>query len=114
MTASNLAICVGQSLLWTQDPSYMMDQNYSKEVSSLIQVLIEDYPLLFSEDVPSLFVKKEGDDDDDEEEEERVEAGPGRTAEDGPGAVERTSSGSSAGGKTKTKGSLSPSVVFFG
>merc|ERR1719347_1131076 len=59
MTASNLAICVGPSILWTQDTNYMMDSSYSKEVSHLIQILIEDFtnvypcppphiPLLFS------------------------------------------------------------------
>ena len=32
MTASNLSICVGPSILWSSDQAYMMDQNYSKEV----------------------------------------------------------------------------------
>ena len=34
MTASNLSICVGPSILWSSDQAYMMDQNYSKEVST--------------------------------------------------------------------------------
>ena len=33
MTASNLSICVGPSILWSSDQAYMMDQNYSKEVA---------------------------------------------------------------------------------
>ena len=33
MTASNLSICVGPSILWSSDQAYMMDQNYSKEVN---------------------------------------------------------------------------------
>ena len=34
MTASNLSICVGPSILWSSDQAYMMDQNYSKEVDN--------------------------------------------------------------------------------
>ena len=55
MTASNLSICVGPSLLWTSDPAYMLEQNYSKEVSALIQLLIEDFPRLFGSEPPALF-----------------------------------------------------------
>ena len=35
MTASNLSICVGPSILWSSDSAYMMDQNYSKEVNHI-------------------------------------------------------------------------------
>ena len=30
MTCSNLSICVGPSLLWSTDPSYMLQQSYTK------------------------------------------------------------------------------------
>ena len=55
MTASNLSICVGPSLIWTMDQSYMMEQNYSKEVSSLVQILVEQYHALFDTNTPDLF-----------------------------------------------------------
>ena len=55
MTASNLSICVGPSLIWTQDQAYMMDQNYSKEVSALVQILIEQYTGLYGDITPHLF-----------------------------------------------------------
>ena len=59
MTASNLSICVGPSLIWTMDQSYMMEQNYSKEVSSLVQILIEQYHQLFDTNTPDLFCQGE-------------------------------------------------------
>ena len=59
MTASNLSICVGPSLIWTLDQSYMMEQNYSKEVSSLVQILIEQYHQLYDTDTPELFCQGE-------------------------------------------------------
>ena len=59
MTASNLSICVGPSLIWTLDQSYMMEQNYSKEVSSLVQILIEQYHHLFDTNTPDLFCQGE-------------------------------------------------------
>ena len=59
MTASNLSICVGPSLIWTMDQSYMMEQNYSKEVSSLVQILIEQYHSLFDTNTPELFCQAE-------------------------------------------------------
>ena len=58
MTASNLAICVGPSLLWSEDPNNT-DQKYYKEVSALVQILIEEYPKLFDKYLPELFEKKE-------------------------------------------------------
>ena len=30
MTSSNLSICVGPSILWTQDPQYSLDPAYTK------------------------------------------------------------------------------------
>ena len=59
MTASNLSICVGPSLIWTQDQSYMMEQNYSKEVSSLVQILIEQYRELYDTNTPDLFCQSQ-------------------------------------------------------
>ena len=59
MTASNLSICVGPSLIWTMDQSYMMEQNYSKEVSSLVQILIEQYHQLYDTETPELFCQGE-------------------------------------------------------
>ena len=58
MTASNLSICVGPSLLWSSDPAYMMDQSYSKEVSALLQVLVEDFPQIFGPETPGLFTQQ--------------------------------------------------------
>ena len=55
MTASNLSICVGPSLMWTHDQAYMMDQSYSKEVSTTVQILIDQFPALYGEDPPPLF-----------------------------------------------------------
>ena len=56
MTASNLSICVGPSLIWAQDQSLMMDHNYSKEVSGLVQILIEQYAGLWpGPEAPELF-----------------------------------------------------------
>ena len=55
MTASNLSICVGPSILWSSDQAYMMDQNYSKEVSALVQILVEDFTKIFGGDVPDIF-----------------------------------------------------------
>ena len=58
MTASNLSICVGHSILWSSDVAYMMDQNYSKEVSALVQILVEDYEKLFGPETPALFLQQ--------------------------------------------------------
>ena len=74
MTASNLSICVGPSILWSSDQAYIMDQNYSKEVpafqkklkhnsaifqvSALVQILIEDFAKIFGPDTPDLFVQQ--------------------------------------------------------
>ena len=60
MTASNLSICVGPSLMWTHDQAYMMDQSYSKEVSTTVQILIDQFPALYGEDPPPLFREGEG------------------------------------------------------
>ena len=40
MTASNLAICVGPSILWSNDNQVMVETNYSKNVSNVAQVRI--------------------------------------------------------------------------
>ena len=93
MTASNLSICVGPSLIWTQDQSYMMDQNYSKEVSALVQILIEQYPSIWSEAAPDLFQERGIEAEvprarSAEAPEDRLEAA-------GPAPAERTSSLSS-------------------
>jgi len=53
MTCSNLSICVGPSLLWTEDSAYMLQQSYTKEVSGLVQLLIENFSTLFGS-VPDL------------------------------------------------------------
>ena len=47
MTSSNLSICVGPSILWTQDPQYSLDPAYTKEVSSLLETLIDNYCTLY-------------------------------------------------------------------
>ena len=47
MTASNLSICVGPSILWSSDQAYMMDQNYSKEVNHTCTLThLDDKPYL--------------------------------------------------------------------
>ena len=55
MTASNLAICVGPSLLWSTDSAVMLDQAYSKQVSAIAQVLVEDYHFVFGDTIPAVF-----------------------------------------------------------
>ena len=87
MTASNLSICVGPSLIWTQDQSYMMDQSYSKEVSALVQILIEQFTGLYGDQTPELFTE-----DGARERETRLEA---VAVAGGGGPAERTSSLSS-------------------
>ena len=66
MTASNLAICIGQSVLWSNDSSVVMDQNYSKNISSVIQILIEHYVNIYGDVIPFLFsTEKRGSADSD-------------------------------------------------
>lgn len=56
MTASNLAICVGPSVLWSPDAPSVMDAKHSKDVSRLFQVLIEECESIYGTDqVPPLF-----------------------------------------------------------
>lgn len=38
MTTSNLAICVGPSVLWSDEPQVQMEPNNAKDVSSVMQV----------------------------------------------------------------------------
>ena len=64
MTASNLAICVGPSLLWSTDSAVMLDQAYSKQVSAIAQVLVEDYHLVFGDTVPAVFADADAESDD--------------------------------------------------
>jgi len=47
---------VGPSLLWSSDPAYMLEQSYTKEVSAVIQILIQDYERLFGKETPPLFL----------------------------------------------------------
>ena len=47
MTASNLSICVGPSILWSSDQAYMMDQNYSKEVNHTCILTMHTYKLAY-------------------------------------------------------------------
>ena len=42
MTASNLAICVGPSILWSNDNTVMVETSYSKNVSNVAQVRIRN------------------------------------------------------------------------
>ena len=58
MTVSNLAICVGPSILWSNDNSVMMDTNYSKNVSNVTQILIEEHGVIYSDDAPYVFVEE--------------------------------------------------------
>ena len=60
MTASNLSICVGPSILWSSDAAYMMDQTYSKEVAAIVQILVEEFEKLFGPETPVLFLQKVG------------------------------------------------------
>ena len=59
MTASNLAICVGPSVLWSNDPAIMVDQSYSKHVSNVAQILIEEYFKIFGDTAPYIYQKME-------------------------------------------------------
>lgn len=57
MTASNLAICVGPSLLWSTDSAVMLDPAYSKQVSAIAQVLIEQYADVFGDATPAVYAE---------------------------------------------------------
>ena len=76
MTASNLSICVGPSLLWSTDTSVMMDVNYSKDVSSVTQLLVEEYFKLYGEGaVPYAYDEtKNGDEEGDKKGDEEEKA----------------------------------------
>ena len=39
MTSSNLSICVGPSILWTQDPQYSLDPAYTKVGAVALTIL---------------------------------------------------------------------------
>ena len=103
MTASNLSICVGPSLIWTHDQNYMLDQNYSKEVSALIQILIEDYEKLYGSETPELFCKPV------ETESEIIEVGVGAAG----GPAERTSSLSSSEKGQPINKQTKSKIIFF-
>ena len=56
MTTSNLAICVGPSVLWANDPAVSLEPNNAKDVSSVMQVLVDEYASIYGPDsVPSVF-----------------------------------------------------------
>ena len=102
MTASNLSICVGPSLIWTHDQSYMMDTAYSKEVSSLVQILIEQFSVIFGTETPELFSDKMPAAGDQRLESRLAEAA-AAVAGGGGGPAERTSSLSSTKSETGQK-----------
>lgn len=57
MTSSNLAICVGPSVLWSNDAAIASDQTYSKNVSTVMQILIEQYFKIYGDALPYIFCK---------------------------------------------------------
>ena len=59
MTSSNLAICVGPSVLWSAEESLAMNAQNSKSVSTVMQGLIENYVTVFGSHEPYLFSKSE-------------------------------------------------------
>jgi hypothetical protein len=59
MTASNLAICVGPSVLWSNDNNIMVDISYSKNVSNVAQILIEEYFNIYGDSTPYIFCEDE-------------------------------------------------------
>ena len=61
MTSSNLAICVGPSVLWSNENPTTLDANYSKNVSAVMQILIDEYEQIYGDKVPRYF------DEDDKE-----------------------------------------------
>ncbi|XP_063288130.1 rho GTPase-activating protein 20-like [Pelobates fuscus] len=62
MTAFNLALCIAPNILWLPTPSDPEEETKStKKVAILVQFIIENYQLIFGQDVASLFRKPDKD-----------------------------------------------------
>ena len=55
MPASNLAICIGPSILWATDSTPQQEQQHSKDVSNVAKILIDHYQDIYGQDPPATF-----------------------------------------------------------
>ncbi|XP_075707716.1 rho GTPase-activating protein 20 isoform X2 [Rhinoderma darwinii] len=68
MTAFNLAVCISPSLLWLPNPSSPeIEGEFTRKVSVLVQFLIENYCLVFGDDISLLYVNLSAKDDNRED-----------------------------------------------
>ncbi|KAM3935686.1 rho GTPase-activating protein 20-like [Leptodactylus fuscus] len=68
MTAFNLAVCISPSLLWLPNPSSPeAEGEFTRKVSVLVQFLIENYCLVFGDDISLLYTNLSAKDDNRED-----------------------------------------------
>ncbi|XP_044143282.1 rho GTPase-activating protein 20 [Bufo gargarizans] len=68
MTAFNLAVCISPSLLWMPNPSSPeAEGEFTRKVSVLVQFLIENYCLVFGDDISLLYANLSPKDDNRED-----------------------------------------------
>lgn len=68
MTAFNLAVCISPSLLWLPNPSSPeAEGEFTRKVSVLVQFLIENYCLVFGDDISLLYANLSAKDDNRED-----------------------------------------------
>ncbi|XP_056417661.1 rho GTPase-activating protein 20-like isoform X2 [Hyla sarda] len=68
MTAFNLAVCISPSLLWLPNPSSPeAESEFTRKVSVLVQFLIENYCLVFGDDISLLYANLSAKDDNRED-----------------------------------------------
>ncbi|KAG8584739.1 hypothetical protein GDO81_004752 [Engystomops pustulosus] len=68
MTSFNLAVCISPSLLWLPNPSSPeAEAEFTRKVSILVQFLIENYCLVFGDDISLLYANLSSKDDNQED-----------------------------------------------
>ncbi|XP_063807684.1 rho GTPase-activating protein 20 isoform X2 [Pseudophryne corroboree] len=68
MTAFNLAVCIAPSLLWLPNPpSPEAEGEFTRKVSVLVQFLIENYCMIFGDDISLLYASLSAKDDNRED-----------------------------------------------
>ncbi|XP_075054989.1 rho GTPase-activating protein 20 [Mixophyes fleayi] len=68
MTAFNLAVCIAPSLLWLPNPSGPeAEGEFTRKVSVLVQFLIENYCMIFGNDISLLYANLSAKDDNRED-----------------------------------------------
>ncbi|XP_068123011.1 rho GTPase-activating protein 20 [Hyperolius riggenbachi] len=68
MTAFNLAVCIAPSLLWLPSPSSPeAEGEFTRKVSVLVQFLIENYCVIFGDDISLLYANLPAKDDSRED-----------------------------------------------